>query len=167
MSLFSQSKPANVNPEERPEDEERVIDTLALKIVERRMAPVAILAIEAHRPFNYIASQAMIFASPMLDPLVEIIFNYKDYDVLRQAMERRANVEYLILKIENYDAFAQIYDKKLKKFLKAEKKKWKWYQRWLGVATPSIAQPDELKDYDWRKAAQEDEKLRKSGKPDS
>ncbi len=162
MSLFSQSTPLDDSSENRPEDEERVIDTLAMKIVERRMAPVAILAIEAHRPFNYIASQAMIFASPILDPMVEIIFNYKDYDTLRQAMERRANVEYLILKIENYDAFAQLYDKKLKKFLKAEKKKWKWYQRWLGISTPALTPPDDLKNYDWRQAARDDEELRKS-----
>jgi hypothetical protein len=161
VSLFSQSTPLDEDAENRPDDEERVIDTLALKIVERRMAPVAILAVEAHRPFNYVASQAMIFASPILDPMVEIIFNYKDYDILRRAMERRSNVEYLILKIENYDAFAQIYDKKLKKFLKAEKKKWNWYQRWLGIATPTLTQPDDLKSYDWRQAARDDEKRRK------
>jgi len=160
MSLFSQSAPLDENSENRPEDEERVIDTLAIKIVERRMAPVAIMAVEAHRPFNYIASQAMIFASPILDPLVEIVFNYRDYDVLRRAMERRSNVEYLILKIENYDAFAGLYDKKLKKFLKAEKKKWKWYQRWLGIATPKLNPPDELRNYDWRTEAREDEKKR-------
>ncbi len=162
MSIFSQSMDSEKKPEPRPEDEERVIDTLAVTIVERRMTPVAIIAIEAHRPFNYIASQAMIFASPILDPMVEIIFNYKDYDVLRRAMERRANVEYLILKIENYDAFAQVYDHKLKKFLKAEKKKWKWYQRWLGIATPRLSPPDDLKNYDWRQAARDDAELRES-----
>ncbi len=166
MSWFSKSglseNEEQLPKEQRPEDEERVIDTLAVNVVERRMTPVALMAIEAHRPFNYIASQAMIFASPILDPLVEIIFNYKDYDVLRRAMERRENVEYLMLKIESYDAFAQVYDKKLKKFLKAEKKNWKWYQRWLGIATPKMSPPDDLKNYDWRAAAREDAKRRES-----
>ena len=163
MSLFSQSTPLDESAENRPGDEERVIDTFAVKVVERRMAPVALMAIEAHRPFNYVASQAMIFASPILDPLVEIVFNYKDYDVLRRAMERRSNVEYLIRKIENYDAFAALYDRKLKKYLRTEKKKWKWYQRWLGIATPKLNPPDELKNYDWRVAAREDEQKRQGG----
>ena len=53
-------------------------------------------------------------------------------------------VEILLLKIEKYDAEALSREKRMKKFLKEEKKKWKWYQRWLGIFTPKVVLPDDI-----------------------
>jgi hypothetical protein len=67
------------------------------------------------------------------------------------ALERRENVENLLQKIEKYDA--QMYDreKAIKKFYKAEKKKWRWYQRYLGIARPKVQLPEDLRTAPWEK----------------
>ncbi len=123
-----------------PEEEEAVLEKVARKVVERHMAVPAILFLESIKPLNFIGSQAMVF----FEPVVQSLFNFKDYDVFRQALEKRETIEILLLKIEKYDAEAAQREKRLKKFLKEEKKKWKWYQRWLGIAPPKIQIPEEI-----------------------
>jgi len=54
-------------------------------------------------------------------------------------------MENLLQKIEQYDADMYDREKALKKFLKTEKKNWKWYQRYFGIAKPKIEYPDEFK----------------------
>ena len=98
------------------------------------MTAPAILFLESIKPLNYIGAQAMIF----FEPIVQSLFNIKDYDVFRQAMERRENVENLLQKIEALDAIASRKEKLYRKKLKVERKKWKWYQRWLGIRQPRI-----------------------------
>lgn len=155
MGLFTNSAFESSDPEPIPEEEDRVLDKLAQKVVEWRMAPVGILYLESFKPMNYVASQGMVFFGPIFEPLLEMFFNFKEYDILRQAMERRSNVENLILKIEKYEAVAGLREKMIRKFLKGERKKWNWYQRWLGISRPKVEYPDEIKNFDWRKAANE------------
>jgi hypothetical protein len=141
MSLF-RSTPGPNDPakEPIPDAEDAVLEKLAKKVVEWRMAVPAILFLESIKPLNYIGSQAMVF----FEPIVQSIFNFRDYDMLRIAMERRENVENLLQKIEKHDARLYEREKALKKFMKTEKKKWKWYQRYLGVAKPKVQLPEEL-----------------------
>jgi hypothetical protein len=40
------------------------------------------------------------------EPIIQTLFNFKDYDTFRVMMERRENVERLLLKIEELDAEA-------------------------------------------------------------
>jgi len=124
-----------------PAEEDAVLEKLALKVIQWRMAVPAILFLESVKPLNYIGSQAMVF----FEPMIQTVFNFKDYDTLRIAMERRENVENLLQKIEKYDAVLYQYEKEVKIFVKAEKKKWQWYQRYLGIARPKIILPDNLK----------------------
>ena len=123
-----------------PEEEAEVLDKVARKVVEKRMAVPAIVFLESVKPLNFIASQAMVF----FEPIVQSLFNLKQYDTFRSALEKRESVEILLQKIEKYDAVSHDREKRLKKFLKQEKKKWKWYQRWLGIATPKVEIPDEV-----------------------
>lgn len=123
-----------------PEDENRVLEKLASKVVERRMAIPAIMFLESVKPLNFIGSQAMVF----FEPIVQTVFNFKDYDTLRRSLERRETIEILLLKIEKLDAVAEVRDKRIKKWLKQEKKKWNWYQRWLGIFIPKYEVPDEV-----------------------
>ena len=138
MSLFR----GIPDPERKhlPSEEDAVLEKVAKKVVEKRMAVPAIMFLESVKPLNYIGSQAMVF----FEPIIQTIFNFKDYNTLRCAFEKRESVEILILKIEERDAVAQKREKRLRKFLKQERKKWKWYQRWLGVATPEVKIPDEV-----------------------
>jgi len=141
MSFFKGSAELP-NPEKNtlPAEEEAVLDKVAHKVIEWRMAAPAILFLESVKPLNFIGSQAMVF----FEPIVQSLFNIKDYDTFRQVLEKRESIEILLLKIEKYDAVASRREKRIKKYLKVEKKKWKWYQRWLGIATPKVQIPDEV-----------------------
>ncbi|MDH4158441.1 MAG: hypothetical protein OEW00_14320 [candidate division Zixibacteria bacterium] len=123
-----------------PEQENAVLDKLARKTVEKGMAVPAILFLESVKPLNFIGSQVMVF----FEPVVQTIFNFKDYDTFRSALEKRESIEILLLKIEKHDAVALSRQKRIKKFLKKEKKNWKWYQRYLGVFTPKLKIPDDV-----------------------
>jgi hypothetical protein len=123
-----------------PEDEDAVLEKLARKTVEKGMAVPAILFLESVKPLNFIGSQAMVF----FEPIVQTVFNFKDYDTLRRALEKRTTIEFLLLKIEKHDAAALTREKRLKSYLREEKKKWKWYQRYLGIFTPTVNIPDEI-----------------------
>jgi hypothetical protein len=124
-----------------PPEEDAVLEKVAKKVVQWRMAVPAILFLESVKPLNYIGSQTMVF----FEPIVQSIFTIKDYDTLRIALERRENIENLLQKIEAHDAVAYKKEKLYKKKLKEESKKWKWYQRWLGIKQPRIEfTPEEL-----------------------
>jgi hypothetical protein len=123
-----------------PEEENAVLEKLAHKVVDRGMTVPAILFLESVKPLNYIGSQAMVF----FEPIVQSVFNFKDYDTIRVALEKRETLEILLLKIEDYNVIASSREKRIKKFLKEEKKKWKWYQRWLGIGTPNVDYPEEV-----------------------
>ena len=142
MGFFSRGSMEYPDPEEKrlPEEEEAVLDKLAHKVVDKGWTVVAILFLESVKPLNYIGSQTMVF----FEPMVQTIFNFRDYDTLRTALEKRETLEILLTKIEKYDALALVKEKRIKKFLKTERKKWKWYQRWLGIATPKVELPEEV-----------------------
>jgi hypothetical protein len=123
-----------------PVEEEAVLDKVARKVVDRRMAVPAIVFLESVKPLNFIGSQAMVF----FEPIVQSLFNFKDYDTFRSALEKRESIEILLLKIEALDAVVSQREKRIKKFMKAEKKRWKWYQRWLGIFTPKVQIPEDI-----------------------
>ncbi len=123
-----------------PAEEDAVLEKLAKKVVEWKMSVPAILALESVKPLNFIGSQAMVF----FEPIIQAVFNIKDYDTFRCALEKRETIEILLLKIEAHDAVAMAREKRIKKFMKAEKKKWKWYQRYLGVFVPKVQIPEEI-----------------------
>jgi hypothetical protein len=139
MGLFGTDTP---DPSENPlpEEEDRVLEKLAKKVVEWRMAVPAILFLESVKPLNYIGSQAMVF----FEPIVQTVFNFRDYDTLRTALEKRHTIEVLLLKIEAYDNEAMAREKRVKKYLKGQKKDWSWVQRWVGIGRPKIQIPEEV-----------------------
>ena len=141
MSLFR----SNFNlpdPEDKvlPEEEQQVIDKIARKVVEKGMSVPAIMFLESVKPMNFIGAQAMVF----FEPIVQSIFSFRDYDTLRTALEKRQTIEILLLKIEELDAAALQREKRVKAFMKEQKKGWKWYQRWLGVGRPRVQVPEEI-----------------------
>ena len=134
MNLPDPEKPA------LPEEEDAVLEKLAKKVVEWKMSVPAILFLESVKPLNFIGSQTMVF----FEPIIQTVFNIKDYDTFRVALEKRETIEILLLKIESLDAVALSRDKRIKRFMKVEKKKWKWYQRYLGVFLPKVTIPDDV-----------------------
>jgi len=141
MSIFKGSPdPIKNEGDGIPEEENAILEKVAKKVVKWRMSTPAIIFLESVKPLNYIGSQTMVF----FEPIVQSIFNFRDYDNFRIAMERRENVENLLQKIEKYDAVLYDREKAIKKFMKNERKKWKWYQRYLRVFPPKVKLPEEL-----------------------
>nr|MBN2276919.1 hypothetical protein [candidate division Zixibacteria bacterium] len=141
MSIFK--GPVDSNDPDRtaiPEEEDAVLEKVAKKVVNWRMSTPAIVFLESVKPLNYIGAQTMVF----FEPIVQSLFNIRDYDNFRMAMERRENVENLLQKIEKYDAVLFDREKAIKRFMKAERKKWKWYQRYLRIFPPRTQLPEEL-----------------------
>ncbi len=138
MSLFRgmfSSRPDNPPEKEPiPPEEDAVLEKVAKKVVEWQMAVPAIMFLESVKPLNFIGAQAMVF----FEPIIQSIFSIKDYNTFRIALERRENIENLLQKIEAQDAIAYKKEKLYKKKLKVERKKWKWYQRYLGIKRPRI-----------------------------
>lgn len=121
-------------------EQEAVLEKVARKVVDKGMAVPAILFLESVKPLNFIGSQVLVF----FEPIVQTLFNFKDYTTFRETLERRESIEILLRKIEAHDAVAFDRNKRIKKYLKQERKKWKWYQRYLGVFTPKVQIPDEV-----------------------
>lgn len=78
------------------ERRDELIENLARKVVKHGMAAPAILFLEMHKPFAFLASQTMILGSGFLAPLVGVQ-NIQEYSKL---IESRDNVELLIRRIE-------------------------------------------------------------------
>jgi len=102
------------------EDEARVIESVAAKVVEWKMTVPAILFLESVKPLNYIGSQIMVF----FEPFVQTLFNLKDYDTFRALMERRESVELLLLKIEELDARALQQEKQARQDRRSGRRGW-------------------------------------------
>lgn len=143
MSLFNQSNKAPANPAEQLTDAEKhVLDKFAALVVKWDMTAPGILLLESVKPMNYISSQLLVFA----EPIVQTVFNFRDYDTFREALEKRISIEETLQRIEARDADAVKRRRAIKKWYRAEKKKWTLQQRWLGFGRPKLTLPDEIKE---------------------
>jgi len=99
-------------------EELELIRRIAQRVVDWQMTVPAILFLESTKPLSYIGTQVMVF----FEPFVSAIFNVKDYNLFRQMMENRDNVERLLQKIEELDAIRLEKERENKRQLKADKK---------------------------------------------
>jgi hypothetical protein len=81
-----------------PEDE-RLLDRLADFAVRRRMTVPAILFLESVKPLSFVGSQALYF----FEPMVRALFSVPEYERFATMLERRENIEVLLVKIETRD----------------------------------------------------------------
>lgn len=121
-------------------EESAVLDKVAFKVVDKGWSVPSILFLESVKPMNFIGSQALVF----FEPIVQTLFNFKDYTTLREVLEKRESIEILLQKIEGYDATALARERRIKKYLKTKRKNWKWYQRYLGIFTPKVELPEDV-----------------------
>ncbi len=85
-----------IDEEQRTERQREILQKVADKLIERRLAAPAILVLESVKPLSFIASQGLVFLGPLLQPLLSV----QDYDVFAEALEDRDNVEWLIRRLE-------------------------------------------------------------------
>ncbi|MBM3331284.1 hypothetical protein FJY68_05440 [candidate division WOR-3 bacterium] len=81
------------------ERREVILTKIAQKVVDLKLAPVAIVMLESSKPLSFVGSQLMVF----LQPVVTSIFPFHQYDEVAALMEDRANVEELIQRIEKLE----------------------------------------------------------------
>ena len=81
-------------------DEERdaLIESLANRVVKYKMQVPAILALEMHRPFSFLAGQSILLGSGFLAP----IFGVENLQRCAKLLEKRENMDRLLLKIEQW-----------------------------------------------------------------
>jgi hypothetical protein len=140
MSWFGSQDLSGVEP--IPEDEDRVLNKVAERVVRWKMTVPAIVFLESVKPLNYIGSQTLVF----FEPIVQSIFDFKDYDAFRRAMERRENVERLMQKIEAADAVEQKWEREYQKRLRqARRESGSWLVK-LRLRTPRVEMPPRERD---------------------
>ncbi len=97
-------------------EEKRIelLERIAQEVVEQNLTAPAVFVLEVARPFTFIGSQSMVF----LEPIIQSIFNWRNYTYVRKLLEDRKNLDELLLRIEDYDEkfWGEIKEKK-----KAEK----------------------------------------------
>ncbi|MCF7802931.1 MAG: hypothetical protein K9N46_07615 [Candidatus Marinimicrobia bacterium] len=76
--------------------QQKLVDTVAEKVVKYKMTVPMLLFLESVRPLNFIGSQAML----MFHPFLNVFFNAADIDAFRKFLEKRENLEYLMRAIE-------------------------------------------------------------------
>ncbi|MBK8173426.1 MAG: hypothetical protein IPK60_24255 [Sandaracinaceae bacterium] len=90
----------DAEPDTLNDEEEKLLERFAHAVVQRGLVAPAILFLESVRPLNFLASQGMLFFSPMLSAL----FPRQEWDVLQRLLERRASIEHIVSRIEKKDA---------------------------------------------------------------
>ena len=76
-----------------------LINKIAQKVVDYRLAPIAIVFLESSKPLTFLGNQFLIF----MQPFYRAIFSYREYEEITAMLEDRDNVEALICEIERLE----------------------------------------------------------------
>ena len=76
-----------------------LINKIAQKIVDYRLAPVAIVFLESSKPISLLGNQFLIF----MQPFYRALFAYREYEEITAMLEDRNNIEALICEIEHLE----------------------------------------------------------------
>ena len=78
---------------------EALIQRIAAEAVRRRLATVAVLALESGKPLSFLGSQALVF----LEPLVRTFLDPPDDELFVKLLEDRSRVERLVEVLEDLE----------------------------------------------------------------
>lgn len=106
---------------EGADEDETLIRKVAERIVNMRMTVPAIFFLESSKPLAFLGSQLLIF----LEPFVQTLFNFRQYQRFAFLIEDRTNWESLIRKVEELEAEHSDREKQAKQEAKARKRKQK------------------------------------------
>jgi len=82
------------------------------------MTVPAIFFLESMKPLSFVGSQALHF----FEPMVRALFTVPEYDRIALLMERRENLEALLVTIEREDAAARREEREARERARAERK---------------------------------------------
>jgi hypothetical protein len=95
-----------------------LLEKVARRVVDLRVSAMAIFLLEATKPLSFLGSQLLVFFNPIIQP----IFNFKDYEEVTEMIENRDNIEFLIQRIEKLQDEQIQRDRELKKAKKELKR---------------------------------------------
>lgn len=76
-----------------------LINRIAQKVIDYRLAPVAIVFLESSKPLSFLGNQFLIF----MQPFYRALFSYREYEEIAAMLEDRNNIEALICEIERLE----------------------------------------------------------------
>ena len=82
------------------DEDQALIEAVALKVVKKHLSVPAIFFLESSKPLAFLGGQLLIF----LEPFVQTLFNFKQYQRFAILMEDRNNWEKLVRRIEDLEA---------------------------------------------------------------
>jgi hypothetical protein len=101
-----------------PEDE-KLVSKVAERIVRMRMTVPAIFFLESSKPLAFLGGQLLIF----LEPFIQTLFNFRQYQRFAFLMEDRDNWERMIRKVEDLESEYAEREKQAKREAKEKKRK--------------------------------------------
>lgn len=110
--------PKTAPPGTRTPEDDRLFERIAEATVRYRMTVPAILFLESVKPLSFVGSQALYF----FEPMVRAVFTVPDYERFAALMERRENLEALLVAIEQKDESARREERERRDRERAEKK---------------------------------------------
>jgi hypothetical protein len=82
------------------DEDQALVNKVAERIVRMRMTVPAIFFLESSKPLAFLGGQLLIF----LEPFVQTLFNFRQYQRFAFLMEDRDNWERLIKRVEDLEA---------------------------------------------------------------
>lgn len=82
-----------------PARRDEILHKIALKVVEMKLTPMAIVLLESSKPLSFVGSQLMVF----FQPIYSAIFPAQPYNEIATLLENRENIELLIREIERLE----------------------------------------------------------------
>lgn len=76
-----------------------LLSKIAQKVVDYRLAPVAIIFLESSKPLSFLGNQFLIF----MQPFYRALFSFREYEEIAAMLEDRSNIEALICEIERLE----------------------------------------------------------------
>lgn len=76
-----------------------LINKIAMKVIDYRLSPVAIIFLESSKPLSFLGNQFMIF----MQPFYRALFSFREYEEIAAMLEDRENIEALICEIERLE----------------------------------------------------------------
>ncbi|MBN2619443.1 hypothetical protein JXB22_00010 [candidate division WOR-3 bacterium] len=89
----------NLEFEVTEERKKFLTNKIAQRVVDYRLAPVAIVFLESSKPLTFIGNQFLIF----MQPFYRALFSFGEYEEITAMLEDRKNVEALICEIERLE----------------------------------------------------------------
>jgi len=101
------------------EEDDALVDKVAKKVVDMRLTVPAIFILESSKPLAFLGGQLLVF----LEPFIQTLFNFKQYQRFAFLMENRENWERLLRRIEDREEAVKLHEKEEKRKKKENRKK--------------------------------------------